>query len=157
MGCHTWFYKKSSLTLEQAKEKLIKRQQKIIDEYKNMKFIDYAKLLVDFPYMYDSKERLIELYQRRIKRIQNPNIKEETIYFHLDEGDYIEGKGYYTDAGFHDLFRIGGYPEVCLFSLDQTLEYIKIYEKKYNCKIDVMMDLLQEFWNKYPDGMINFG
>lgn len=160
MGCHTWTYKKIDLPLEKAKELLIETHQKIIDEYTAMPESEYAELIVNYPYMYDSKERLIELYQRRIKRIQNPNIKAETIYYHL--GNFCDRNIEYTDKGlfeeteYHDPFRIAGYPEDCLYSLKECLEYIKKYEEKHNCTVTVQK-YLEEFWNKYPDGMINFG
>ena len=53
---------------------------------------------------------------------------------------------------YHDLFRIEGYPNVILFSENQTIDFIK--ENKIK---NVDWSSLKEFWKVYPDGIILFG
>ena len=54
------------------------------------------------------------------------------------------------------MFRKYGYPQDKLFSLEETLAYINNPENE--CVInDNTFKWLEEFWAKYPDGMIDFG
>lgn len=58
------------------------------------------------------------------------------------------------DCEYHDLFRIGGYPETLLHSYDETIKFIK----ENDCKTyDYTNEKIKEFWNKYPNGVIDFG
>lgn len=67
------------------------------------------------------------------KKIQYPNSIHEVDYY-------------------HDLFRVHNYPNDRLFSLEETIAFIKKNDVK-----EVMWDDLKEFWSVYPDGMIMFG
>lgn len=58
----------------------------------------------------------------------------------------------FVETEFHDLFRIGGYPETQLFSLDETIDFIGQNQLK---KVDYLS--IFKFWQKYPDGLIEFG
>ena len=53
---------------------------------------------------------------------------------------------------YHNLFRVSGYPEDILFSLEETKAFIS----KNNIE-KVFWEDLVEFWQVYPDGMILFG
>lgn len=53
---------------------------------------------------------------------------------------------------YHDLFRIGGYPDITLHSKKECMKFIKD-----NNITEVHLDDLNEFWDLYPDGMIDFG
>lgn len=70
---------------------------------------------------------------------------------------YVEEKGWYRETGdFHDVFRKYGYPEDRLFSLEETLNYIS--DTKNECVVyDYTENKLKEFWEKYPNAMIQFG
>jgi hypothetical protein len=58
------------------------------------------------------------------------------------------------DCEFHDLFRAGYDEDKVLTSLEETLSYIK----ENNCKtFEYTEKGLKEFFNKYPDGVIEFG
>ena len=53
---------------------------------------------------------------------------------------------------YHDLFRIGNYPDDVLLSEKETIDFIDKH------KIEkVNWVALKEFWQVYPDGMICFG
>ena len=54
------------------------------------------------------------------------------------------------------MFRKYGYPDDKLFSLKETLDYINNPLNKCITN-DKTFEWLDEFWNKYPDGMIEFG
>ena len=72
---------------------------------------------------------------------------------------YIEGRGFFVDdTGYHDEFRKYGYPNDLLFSLEETLAYID--DPKNKCFVsdrEWTEKRLKEFWEKHPDGMIQFG
>jgi len=81
-----------------------------------------------------------------------------------EHSEYVVGKGFYIVCkDFHDMFRVGDYPDDSLFSYQECLDFIKRYEDKYNTTIEIwkrdgaIKNSLQEFWDKYPDGMIRFG
>lgn len=61
------------------------------------------------------------------------------------------------DCGVHDLFRYRVYDsEIVLKSLEETLEFIA--DKDNNCEVfDYTIKKLEEFWEKYPNGRIEFG
>ena len=87
------------------------------------------------------------------------NFCQRAVWNHQNDNElteYIEGKGFYVETGFHDMFRKYGYPEDRLFSLQETLDYINNPEN--NCTVyEESIKRLEEFWSKYPDGMIDFG
>lgn len=56
----------------------------------------------------------------------------------------------------HDLFRIGGYPDDKLLSLQQTMEFIELNKERISFGED-WEERLKEFWSKNPDGVIEFG
>jgi hypothetical protein len=73
---------------------------------------------------------------------------------------------YYDYADdFHDLFRINDYPTIELHSLEETMAFIDKRQRARDLdkKIHFLdpkeetFELLKEFWEKHPDGMINFG
>ena len=48
------------------------------------------------------------------------NFCQRAVWNHQNDNElteYIEGKGFYVETGFHDMFRKYGYPEDRLFSL----------------------------------------
>ena len=164
MGCHTWLHRKIDLTLDKAKKLLIKLHKNIIDDYLEMSEEEYNNLKDEYPYMYDSKEELIKLYWRRIKRIQNPNINPDTVFHRLaimgNKVRRYNGRNTfeYCESDFSGSpFRVKGYPEDLLYSLEETLNSIKKYEEQNTCTVEMNIEYLKEFWNKYPDRMINFG
>jgi len=81
-----------------------------------------------------------------------------------EHSEYIPNKGFYIVCNdFHDMFRVYDYPSDRLFSYQECLDFIKKYEERDNIKITIWKqeghkkDSLQEFWEKYPDGMLRFG
>jgi hypothetical protein len=168
MGCHTWFYKKVDLTLDEFYEKEIKSVKKDLNySLKTQEKVDklgineYLKQNPNSPWEvkdlrnlhYDINNTKYVLSVLESRTLNLNDYLEDTFSYYV----YIEGKGFYVDTDYHDLFRIYGYPEDKLFSLKETLDFITKYEKENDVKVEVEMNLLKEFWDEFPDGMIDFG
>lgn len=69
----------------------------------------------------------------------------------VDHCAYSDG---YIDTEYADLFRTHYHDDVYLKSFNETIEFIN----KENISItDENLLRLKEFWDKYPDGVIEFG
>ena len=158
MGCHTWAYKKVERTQEEAKQSCLlklKNSEKLnlnILKDRNYNGIDWSEW---------SEENLIwhnKIIKRQIKMVEN-NFCKRAVWNHQNDKElteYVDGKGFYIEIGFHDMFRKYGYPDDRLFSLQETLNYIN--NPKNNCTVyDDTIERLNKFWAKYPDGFIEFG
>ena len=165
MGCHTWAYKRvEAPSFENMKGFVLKSYkdssdnlQKWIDNPQDDEYLDMLKHYKDWTIEYIKHWR--EVNKRRIRLIENGFCKEAIINrycsFSNDHIEYYNGK-FYKEIGFHDMFRKYGYPNDKLFSLQETLDYINNPENK--CTVyENTIERLKEFWNKYPDGMIDFG
>jgi len=158
MGCHTWFYRKIERTQEEAKQSCLRglrKSEKLnlnILANRNYNGLDWSDWTESELIKHDS------YLKRQIKMVKN-NFCQRAVWNHQNDGnltEYIDGKGFYMEIGFHDTFRKYGYPEDRLFSLQETLDYINNPEN--DCTIyENTIERLKEFWNKYPDGMIEFG
>ncbi|MFA5154149.1 MAG: hypothetical protein WC554_16485 [Clostridia bacterium] len=62
----------------------------------------------------------------------------------------------YTHDLPHDLFRIYGYPNDKLFSLEQTMKFITDNKEKISF-CENWAKRMKKFWLNNPDGMIEFG
>lgn len=174
MGCHTWHYKKVDISLHQVKQDALYICQKQIDW--NQKYVDDPTLDRTFlgddiqnePFEYSVKvflrlKRFIEkdIFQslKTLSRFYEWKIDED-----VKKGIFLDGIYNYckrndsiyicTDDLPHDIFRIGGYPDDQLLSYEETIVFCKL--KKVQLFRNKKRQL-QDFWNKYPDGMIIFG
>jgi hypothetical protein len=92
--------------------------------------------------------------------IKEGEVPEDTCEY----SDVTFGDDRYTDIDTpHDLFRAAYHEGVYLLSLEETLKFVEdnkdeICSYFYNevTKKD-WKDLLTDFWNKNPDGVIEFG
>lgn len=85
--------------------------------------------------------------------IKENEIAEDTCEY----SDEMFGEDRYTDIDTpHDLFRIGGYPDDKLLSLQQTMQFIE-RNKEQMSFTENWEERLKEFWAKNPDGVIEFG
>lgn len=169
MGCHTWFYKKEDLSYGNAKLAIIKKWKKDIEKYQ--KWIDnpynseYIKLLKYYPdFDIPSLIKYVEILKRQLKFIEGGYCKVAVMNKYCDfiskrVSRYVDGVGYFVEIDdFHDVFRIGNYPNDELFSMQKTLDFIeKNKDKVYFHDEEGWKNRLEEFWTKYPDGMIDFG
>ena len=165
MGCHTWAYKRiESPSFEKMKDFVLKiykdssdNLQKWIDNPQDEEYLDmfkhYKEWTIDYIKYWQETDK------RRIRLIENGFCKQAIVNKYCSYSDgLIEcyNGNFYKEIGFHDMFRKYGYPDDKLFSLKETLDYINNPLNK--CIInDKTFEWLDEFWNKYPDGMIEFG
>lgn len=71
--------------------------------------------------------------------------------------DLMFGDDRFTDVDTpHDIFRIGNYPEIYLTSLSESLNFIEQNKEKIYFN-DNWEEKLKEFWDKNPNGVIEFG
>ena len=165
MGCHTWAYKRiESPSFEEMKEFVLKVYkdsieglQKWIDNPQDEEYLDMFKSYRDWTIEFIKYWQ--EAEKRRVRLIEGGFCKQAVInkYCEYSDGivDHYNGN-FYKEIGFHDMFRKYGYPQDKLFSLEETLAYINNPENE--CVInDNTFKWLEEFWAKYPDGMIDFG
>lgn len=173
MGCHTWFHRKIERTQEEAKENCLQGLRKSLESWTEATYnviydendvfvMPHPSNTIRFNYpewTQEYCEHVLAVIKRQIRMVEN-NLCQRAVWNHQDDKrmtEYIDGKGLYIeDTGYHDVFRKHGYPNIKLFSLEETLEYINNPENK--CIIyDWTMDDLKEFWSKYTDAFIDFG
>jgi len=167
MGCHTWFYKKiEGPTDEQIRKDLVVYFQETIQFYDSA--LNHKESLDDLTKevlegvsdeeLEVERDEFLFLYRRfasgemEIDEV-NENWASSRFSRHIK---YLRKMGWYeTDDSLpHDLFRTGNYPETILFSLEETLDFIKTNK----CTVYEFTDeKLRNFWVEFPDGMIEFG
>jgi hypothetical protein len=165
LGCHTWFYQRVEVDFEEMKKLVLDNYQKSVDRYdrwiSDPNDKDYLEMRSAYPeWTLDLVEQWREVHIRQITMIRNGNCKEAVInkYCSFSKGvnRYIKGRGIFMECGYHDIFRKYGYPDDVLFSYEETLDYIDYPPNE--CKLyDGSLERLKEFWDKHPDGMIDFG
>ncbi len=177
MGCHTWFSRKSSRTIEEAREILINRYKKHIKMLaEDFTTEDKIMLYEDF---YESKhgekteEEILLFYNNKIEhdiavinrkiQIISKGLCNVAVMKHQSSPDrlsyYFPDKGFFIGCDdFHNCFRLHGYPEDMLFSKEETYKFLE--DNKNNPLLEIHENTykwLDEFWDKYPDGFIHFG
>ena len=183
MGCHTWFYKllEKQPTKEEKIHSFIKHSSEFCDKckeaLKNGGFIYNNKK--DW-YPFDSEEEVSEHINMLNWMIENapkyeefksnydsidwnsdiPLTKEQQLYidvenYTLDNAMVIShaGKYYENLSNYTDVFRYHEYGKI-LTSKEETYELLE----SNNCwKDDKTYEYVNEFWEKYPDGIIELG
>jgi hypothetical protein len=168
MGCHTWFYKKiDGPSGEELKDTLLEKVNSELN-FLNRLINDRGSIDQDLLECYpewtpEYAQKNMGYWESLKSNIEsNMSISEmsdllcEMTYGEIT--DYIEDKGWFvsSDELPHDVFRKYGYPEDRLFSLEETLAYIR--DPKNECVVyDHTEELLEKFWKEHPEGMINFG
>jgi len=186
MGCHTWFYRKFDVSIEQVKEdaiyicqQQILRQQKYIDdpyldiEWRHEYVEDYKKRYNCDPFEHDKK-----FFEKCLRFIEKGYFKKlDTLSRFYDfitledekNGKFIKGiynycarnnSVYIKDKGSdlpNTIFRVGNYPEDQLLSYEETINFINSHVVSFSYEKEMALDKLKQFWEKYPDGMICFG
>lgn len=166
MGCHTWFYNKiDTPPYEEIKEVVIKVYQDNIDLFN--KWIDnplcdeYVEMCsVYTEYTIDKIKKWRDLNIRLVRIIKNNYCKKAVLnrycIYNKDLIVNINGELYKNVKEYHDSFRKYGYPDDMLFSLEETIDYIN--NPNNECYLyDYSIKKISEFWDKYPNGMIDFG
>ena len=183
MGCHTWFYKliDEQPTKEEKVRSFVERFSKFRDKcreaLKNGGF-SYRDGLDWYPY--EDRKEVVKYLERLDWMIENasryedfkkdydsidwhscvPMTKEQELYAAVDyysQDDSIvikhDGKYYMNVPAYGDAFRFHEYGKV-LESKDATY---KLLENETCWKDGRTYDLVDEFWEKYPDGIIELG
>jgi hypothetical protein len=177
MGCHTWFYRKVNRTLEEARELYIKDHKKSIIRFKEMLNNPEDEVRAAYSWTDENLDHAIKIMERQVQMVEK-ELCNVAVFNHQPEDhrsrDYeFEKKNntlYCTDDELpHDIFRIGGYPEDRLFSLEETLQYLGSHDDKIgyadtifnetdrNILKESAIKRLKKFWEDHPDGMIEFG
>lgn len=174
MGCHTWTYvhipSEANKWAQEYKDACIKLMKKIptfdgitaediklakeLEELvKNTSIEDIPKLLeekqVDDRY-YDLMIECVSIGDYGLLEIHNGKIYR--CLNDLNTGDW-----------YHDMFRIYDYDAQPCYSLEETLKRCEEYKLNWNLRNEWSGDLVNnkkkvyEFWEKYPDGIIEFG
>ena len=146
MGCHTWFFKKVERSIEEARELYLTKSEKIIKTWKTIE-----KIPSDV-WTPESIAWNIKVLERQMKVVEKELC--DAAVMNKQPGDsscYIKGKGFYIqDYSLpHDLFRVGGYPEDRLFSLEDTMFFIENNDIQRYDSVGIT-----DFWERFPDGMI---
>lgn len=148
MGCHTWFYQKSNRTRSVQKELTLKTCEENL--------LALSELALEFnaeEYQYNVK------YWTKLKRMIEKDIINP---FYIDGNDELsffdKDKGFFIEGNAHDIFRVRGYPEERFFDFESLKKWIMENKKKYSIEINEnQWIILEEYWKKYPDSMVEFG
>jgi hypothetical protein len=163
MGCHTWCYTISNKTEEEAKKIWIKELKenihanKSIISDKNWGGINWLEYDEGVEGNDDRRKEEIILSLEKIEEIGRGECSTKEIFINQPElCVFHKGKFYVDVDDYHDLFRRGGYPDDILTSFDETRRYIN--DRSNGCKtFDFTDGKIKEFWDKYPQGLIDFG
>jgi hypothetical protein len=68
-----------------------------------------------------------------------------------------------SKMGWHDNFRVYGYPNESFYNAEDAINFLKEYDQDkvvYNGKegyCDEITDIIMNFFNEYPNGYIEYG
>lgn len=163
MGCHTWFYRKIDVSIDEARTNVISHRNESIEQFEDeIKKIKNPNHITKYGISKEDATHVIEVFKRQVRMIKK-GLCNCAVFNKFDRGRitvYIKGVGLYEEVDdFFDIFRVGGYPDDKLFTFDDTIDYIS--KKENGCYLDKPFDKvvsdLKRFWTKYPNGMIEFG
>lgn len=176
MGCHTWFY-----DLKEPQPTYLEVKELVIAGYKAERGY-YERYLAKTPNSeweakrwltdksFNRSEYMIAFLSRLIRVVEKDLCKTATYKKYCWE--FMSGltfcernnKVYAEVQGVHDIFRIGKYPHDELLSMKDTIAFIEKHEDKifwgYSPEEygkDKCLQMLNDFWHKYPNGLITFG
>lgn len=164
MGCHTWFYKKITVSLKEAREQLVTNLEKGIEFYDEMIAGQLDEDLLDsYPEwtpeygiyqkaIYNRKLRMVKKGLCSVAVMRNYSYNDTPVFYDKNKNCHYVS----SEELPHNLFRIYGYPLDKLWSLNETLDFIEKNKEKSSI-YDYTYEKLEEFWKNYPDGMIDFG
>ena len=144
MGCHTWYYKPiNQPTTSAMRTVLLDYHTALIDSCDRLNLRDGNNCWDSHKY---SSVRI--LHWLTTKRISHPS----TIYrmwVHTLGINQELNNQLYLNIDWPSCFRVSDYPETILTSRECALRYVST--------IECDLDKLNQFWDKYPDGIIAFG
>lgn len=165
MGCHTWCYRKIEISENEVRNQVIEQFKSSIDFYNKMikgklddNIIEYYP---EWTPEYGKYHKKIEERRLHIVELGLCSIAVMNRYRYdnsFNPTQYIKGKGMFVsdDKVPHDMFRIYGYPTIKLWSLKETMSFIKDNDDKITV-YKWTNEKIKQFWKDYPDGYISFG
>lgn len=154
MGCHTWTYTKiekpsKEMMIKELKEKFLSSKVFFENLTHSPEFSEYSHQ--EKKECFDEISTLENYLNIDFKNYEEVELDE--IYDnYCCEKMVMHNGNIYAPTEFHDMFRVSDYPEHVLLSLEDTIKYLET-QKCYN----VNVNLIDNFWCKYPQGLINFG
>jgi hypothetical protein len=157
MGCHTWCAYKVERTIDEARKIWIDVQEKNISEWKAVVNNPDDECRVIYGWTQEYMEGYLKIYERQLRMVKNGLCNVAVMNKQPEHSYYREGKGFFINCEQHsNQFRIGGYPEDEIFSKEECMKFIEKNKDKIQF-FEQTYEWLDEFWNKYPDGFMNFG
>lgn len=173
MGCHTWFSTKleTQPEYEEIREKFL---DFLMNEMGYFERHISNTLSEKEAWLFEDKTveqsiQYLEILKRVYRLVLNRYCKIATMRHFAEtvmQMDFCERNHlYYRDIrGAHDIFRIGGYPNDELLSLEETLEFFEKNDDKIfwgygpnEFGKENVIQMIKDFWIKYPEGRIRFG
>lgn len=181
MGCHTWFYKLAHQPTEEEKIAVFIEKEKLfrgkVEEALSNGGFTYRGGKEWYPFGDEAEARehleLLDWFIENAPRYmefkkdydsidwdsETPMTKEQELYAAVDDYDdgfmtiKHDGKYYVNVPEYVDVFRYHEYGKV-LCSKEET--YALLEDEKC-VKYDRTYECVDEFWEKYPDGIIELG
>ena len=149
MGCHTWYRK----LVTNNQEEVVKRIKDAISKSKCYDWYEFTEL----KNLFESDEECVQEIAEYVYDIVDGLVKVNDVY-----GIYGCANGYDTDEP-----RIGGYPDTIITSAEEMFKAMETgligWEgKHFNFYWDkerenYIRENITEFFEKHPDGIIEFG
>ena len=181
MGCHTWFWnnidnmpkehmssiKEKLITdingywiLNTSKEDFIKEIKENIDADESFA---YLKEMLKDGYF----ESQVSKYKKYLDILNNDTDIDSfnSVVKDCNFCQEVDNVSFYclTQFGWHDRFRVYGYQEEIFYDAQTLIDFLKNYDQKmigtkeptgFNTDIE---NIIKEFFDKYPNGMVYFG
>lgn len=163
MGCHSWFFFRT----ERAEEEIRALAKKSVE--KTSSWADVNQMQIEAPTQWDTTERKWVNHmkkRRQILEFGTWNQIMELACESLPDVAHVYMGQIYESADYHNLFRVYGYPTNVLTSMKATKAFIAKWQREKPNFISLdeptagwpgSMAKLEEFWGKYPNGLIHFG
>lgn len=183
MGCHTWFYKKMEKqpSYEKCKNAVLLSCKENIKYLEHLKkglahieeLDEYDKDCIRVNKYTPKKVKFeIKVWKRKIEKINQDKCPEAVkkryphlAYVYENTGLIVYHKGiFYWQGGNkeeekklpHNIFRIHNFPLDKLTSYEEFENFYNTHDCFPPDDNDVRSKMM-EFWEKYPDGMVDFG
>ena len=177
MGCHTWFNNRldniSEKDLNKLKENTLERikEQRILksDSHK-----DWVETVTKWHIDPDTKREFIseDFWKKRRKHVlwaksvlesDDPNLN-SVLNVLKEFGGLVYDDAYdLAKMGWHDKFRVYGYPDGIFNNAKEAIKFLKEYNqdyieyKKKKGYCDEIGEIITNFFNEYPNGYIEYG
>ena len=149
--------------IEKDLEHYVGRESKSDDDNFWLDFLNKAKSRE-----YYDKTR--NAYIKDAEILENPRTSTKRVlkliakYQELFDNDFENGYYGLGDFGWHDKYRVSGYPEGKFKSADEAIKFLEEYDNGDNITYDFkkgmcdeIRDVINNFFREYPKGCIDYG